>query len=123
MNLTKFRQFKLRTRWQLHASHALSACGRDRDCRCASCTNAAAAERQPDQTCAITAVREVFLSAFLGLMASSSLPLGDLYSDEWVPPEHATEEEIKELIADRNYEKHGRYATSRMENVGVVGVF
>jgi hypothetical protein len=64
-----------------------------------------------------------FLSAFLGLMASSSLPLGDLYSDEWVPPEHATEEEIKELIADRNYEKHGRYATSRIENVGVVGVF
>ncbi len=44
-------------------------------------------------------------------MASSSLPLGDLYSDEWVPPEHATEEEIKELIADRNYEKHGRYSS------------
>ena len=42
-------------------------------------------------------------------MSSSSLPLGDLYSDEWVPPEHATEDEIKELIADRNYEKHGRY--------------
>lgn len=56
-------------------------------------------------------------------MASSSLPLGDLYSDEWVPPEHATEEEIKELIADRNYEKHGRYATNRIENLGVVGVF
>jgi hypothetical protein len=41
-------------------------------------------------------------------MASSSFNEGDLYSDEWVPPEHATEEEIKELIADRNYEKHGR---------------
>ena len=58
-------------------------------------------------------------------MASSSLPLGDLYSDEWVPPEHATEEEIKELIADRNYEKHGRYVTGtcHIESVHMFGVF
>ena len=53
-------------------------------------------------------------------MASSSLPLGDLYSDEWVPPEHATEEEIKELIADRNYEKHGRYVPNASAHASTI---